>query len=191
MGLEVMVMWSVFRKTSEDELEKMHEIIVDSGDDAERVYKLPHSGGVSLVFQLRDDPKMAKSLATSTVAMPWVKIEPDGKEIQLSKQEKQVHNEYFSNAEVCFGELDIHKNQEIHCGECLLFSRDKGVEILELETHTFVDGEKGKMNSAIVDALAETHGRPTLTPSNVGYCPKLRMLCADVSPGCAEAEAVK
>ena len=65
-----------------------------------------------------------------------------------------------------------------------MFSHEKGVEVLQAETHTFAEGEKGRMNVAIVDAMAETYGRPTLTTENVGYCPKQSTLCADESPAC-------
>ena len=188
--LKSVVVWSVYFKKHEKETVKLFEIAVDSDDLSPKVYNTPDPELCSFVFQLRDNPELAKSLSTSSVTMPWVKIQPDGTEIQLSKQEKHLIHEYYSKVDVQFKDYDVHTNQEIHCGQCLLFSREKGQEILNLETHTFADGDKGKMNTAIVDALAETHGRPTLTSSNVGYCPKHRMLCADVSPGCDEPEPI-
>jgi hypothetical protein len=72
------------------------------------------------------------------------------------------------------------------CRDCLLWNREKGVEILEEETHRFAEGQVGKMNMEIVTAMSETFERPMLTIKNVGYCPKNKELCGDTAPACTE-----
>jgi hypothetical protein len=188
MDPRIGVKWTVYRKKFSNENEKVHEIVVDSNDFEPKVYELPRPDCKALVFRLKDDPELAKSLSTASVTMPWVKIQPAGTEIQLSRKEKHLVDEYYSNVEPVYTDYTQYTNDKILCGKCSMFSRDKGVELLELETHTFAGGDKGKMNVAITDAISETYGRPVLTRSNVGYCPKHKMLCADVSPGCDEAE---
>lgn len=74
------------------------------------------------------------------------------------------------------------------CGECVLWSREAGVEELEKVTHVFQNGE-GQMVKEICQAMSCLHGKPLLTAKNVGYCPKLQELNASETPACKEFQS--
>jgi hypothetical protein len=182
-----MVHNKVFQKFQVDASKLLGEIIIPDDDLTPRIWNFPGTDDRSLRFELRDNSDLAKSLQTASVVVPWVVILPYGTEVMLSKQEKHLVDDFYASVEVKYEALPREEGKG-SCGECLLFARDKGVELLQADTHTFAGGDKGQMNVAIIDAMAETFRRPTLTPDNVGYCPKQQMLCADVSPACDEVE---
>jgi hypothetical protein len=72
------------------------------------------------------------------------------------------------------------------CEDCLLFDASTGQEHLRQETHTFAEGAKGHMHKDIINAMASTYGRPTISEGTVGYCPKHSDLCAKTTPACMD-----
>ena len=179
------VEFKVFRRIHENEWQEIASVSREEDDfDDIVVVEDPYNFN----FHLVDDPEYAAKVSSGSVVMPWVTVMETGDELQLSISTKtHLIDEYYAQVVLHYGKLP-RAESEFTCGQCLLFSHEKGAEVLLAETHTFAEGEKGYMNAAIVDAMAETYSRPTLSKENVGYCPKHKQLVAIISPACDDIE---
>jgi hypothetical protein len=146
----------------------------------------PARGTPPVSFYLHDDQKIATQLpGVGSVLQAWLSTPTDiTPKLLFTNKDVHIGGDYYARVRIHYAPLERREKTDGQCGDCALFSHERGVELLLLETHTFVDGEKGYMNQAIIDAMAETHGRPTLTKDNVGYCPKCKGLVGEESPTC-------
>lgn len=70
------------------------------------------------------------------------------------------------------------------CGECILWSREKGIEVLNTVHKKFQDDMDLKLYKEVIDQVADNHGLPMLDDKNIGYCPKESSLSGDKTPAC-------
>jgi hypothetical protein len=76
--------------------------------------------------------------------------------------------------------------QNKKCSECLLYSREKGIEVLHTVHKKFQDDQELKLYKEVIDQVSTNYGVPMLTKDNVGYCPKTSALVADTTPACVD-----
>jgi len=178
------VQLTVLRKESDGSWASEGKVALTIGDNEQCVMSL---GEEQVHFCLYDDVETAKITSCASAIIPIARIESTGEKIQLTQTtEVRLFGDYYVRTEVLHHPLERVPANKLKCGNCILFSHKRGVELLLQETHTFAEGEKGRMVQGIVDAMAETYKSPTLSKDNVGYCPVLRGLCAIESPACED-----
>jgi hypothetical protein len=186
MSSKSVVIIEVLRRESENKWVVHGVAELTDGEDQEVNIAINSDDFVKLYLQ--DNPTLAKGTSCGSVIMPYAEVVSSGKKevLSMTTPVHLVHEFYAKVARIKHPPLPVAKATGKYCGDCLLFSRDKGIELLYEDTHTFVENEKGQARTAIVDAVATTHKLPTLDKDNVGYCPALEGLCADTSPACED-----
>ena len=71
------------------------------------------------------------------------------------------------------------------CGECINYDEKAGREALTRVTDQYINGGLAGLEH-IVQAIADTHEAPPLTPTTVGECWRTKGLVAKTAPACEE-----
>lgn len=169
-----------------------YSLTTNEGEDVEESVDIP---GVGLVtISIEDDKETAEVIQAGSCQSVFcagsrVSSYPQSLN-KLAKHLSSTPEEYTVKAEAIPTPLPKRPKHPdgLLCGDCLLFDAPAGRDYLNQNSHTFAGGDNAQMHKDIVNAMATTYGRPTISEDLAGFCPKQRELCAKTAPACTEFE---